>query len=70
MSIKLLLVDDERPARRKMLRYLESATDFEVVGEADDGAEAIAAIERLHPDRSLPGRADAEAGWIPGSCRR
>jgi len=50
MSIKLLLVDDERPARRKMLRYLEAATDFEVVGEADDGVQAIAAVERLRPD--------------------
>jgi two-component system LytT family response regulator len=33
-----------------MLRFLESAPDFEVVGEAGDGAEAIAAIERLRPD--------------------
>jgi two-component system LytT family response regulator len=50
MSIKLLLVDDEGPARRKMLRFLESAPDFEVVGEADDGLKAIAAIERQRPD--------------------
>jgi two-component system LytT family response regulator len=50
MSIRTLLVDDERPARRKMLRFLESAPDFEVVGEASDGAEAIATIERLQPD--------------------
>jgi two-component system LytT family response regulator len=50
MSIRALLVDDERPARRKMLRFLGAATDFEVVGEADDGAEAIAAIDRLRPD--------------------
>jgi two-component system LytT family response regulator len=50
MSIRALLVDDERPARRKMARFLEQAGDFEVVGEADDGAAAIAAIERLRPD--------------------
>src|ERR1700690_3614448 len=50
MSIKLLLVDDERPARRKMLRFLQTASDFEIVGEAGDGAEAIAAVERLRPD--------------------
>src|ERR1700732_3399823 len=48
--IKALLVDDERPARRKMARILESAADFEIVGEAGDGAEAMAAIERLRPD--------------------
>src|SRR5579872_6219348 len=50
MSIRTLLVDDERPARRKMLRFLESAPDFEVVGEAGDGSEAIEAIDRLRPD--------------------
>ena len=50
MSIRTLLVDDERPARRKMLRFLESTADFEIVGEASDGAEAIAVIERLRPD--------------------
>jgi two-component system LytT family response regulator len=50
MSIRTLLVDDERPARRKMLRLLETAPDFDVIGEAADGAEAIAAIARLRPD--------------------
>jgi two-component system LytT family response regulator len=50
MSIRTLLVDDERPARRKMTRLLGAAADFEIVGEASDGAEAIAAIERLRPD--------------------
>ncbi|HWZ30463.1 MAG TPA: LytTR family DNA-binding domain-containing protein [Bryobacteraceae bacterium] len=50
MSIRTLLVDDERPARRKMLRFLEAAPDFEVVGEAENGAEGIAAVERLRPD--------------------
>ncbi len=50
MSIRVLLVDDERPARRKMRRFLESEPDFEVIGEAEDGAEAISAIEKLRPD--------------------
>jgi len=50
MSIRTLLVDDERPARRKMQRFLDATSDFEVVGEASDGAEAIAAIARLRPD--------------------
>jgi two-component system LytT family response regulator len=50
MSIRVLLVDDERPARRKMQRLLESASDFEVAGEAADGAAAIEAIARIRPD--------------------
>jgi two-component system, LytTR family, response regulator len=50
MLIRTLLVDDERPARRKMQRFLNAAGDFEVVGEASDGAEAITAIARLRPD--------------------
>jgi two-component system LytT family response regulator len=49
MSIRTLLVDDERPARQKMLRFLEGAADFEIVGEAGDGVEAIESIERLKP---------------------
>jgi two-component system LytT family response regulator len=50
MSIRTLLVDDERPARRKMQRILDAVPDFEVIGEASDGAEAIASIARLRPD--------------------
>jgi two-component system, LytTR family, response regulator len=50
MSIRTLLVDDERPARRKMQRFLDATTDFEVIGEASDGVEALAAIADLRPD--------------------
>jgi two-component system LytT family response regulator len=50
MSIRTLLVDDERPARRKMQRFLDATSDFEVIGEASDGAEALAAIANLRPD--------------------
>jgi two-component system LytT family response regulator len=50
MSIRTLLVDDERPARRKMQRFLDATPDFEVVGEASDGEEALAAVAKLRPD--------------------
>jgi two-component system LytT family response regulator len=50
MSIRVLLVDDESPARRKMQRFLDAAPDFEIIGEASDGEEAISAIARLRPD--------------------
>ena len=50
MPIRILLVDDEGPARRKMRRLLADAPDFEIVGEAADGDAAIETIERLKPD--------------------
>lgn len=50
MSIRALLVDDERPARRKMARCIAAAPDFEIVGEASDAKQALAEIARLRPD--------------------
>ncbi|ALG12066.1 response regulator [Kibdelosporangium phytohabitans] len=48
--IKLLIVDDH-PVVRDGLRGMFSADPrFEVLGEAGDGAEAVAAGERLRPD--------------------
>jgi two-component system LytT family response regulator len=48
--IRALLVDDEAPARRKLRQLLSRAPDFEVVGEAADGVEAVAAIREAAPD--------------------
>ena len=50
IMIRVLIVDDERPARRKIRRYLETEADMEIVGEAGSGAEAVAAIEKEKPD--------------------
>jgi two-component system LytT family response regulator len=49
-KIKVLVVDDEPLARRGIRRLLTSETDFEIVGEAANGWEAISAVERLAPD--------------------
>lgn len=49
-KIRVLIIDDERPARRKIRRFLESEPDIEVVGEACDGREAIAVIQSEKPD--------------------
>jgi len=48
--IRVLLVDDEPPARRKLRRFLLADPDFEVVGEAGTAIEAKAAIDQLRPD--------------------
>jgi serine phosphatase RsbU (regulator of sigma subunit) len=47
--IRGLIVDDEAPARER-LRHLLAGADIEIVGEAADGEEAMAAVERLRPD--------------------
>jgi two-component system, LytTR family, response regulator len=48
--IRALIADDERPARRKLRQLLSREPDFEVVGEAADGIEAVAAIQAAAPD--------------------
>lgn len=48
--IRVLIVDDESLARDTISLLLEDEERFEVVGEAEDGNEAIAAITELAPD--------------------
>ena len=48
--VRALVVDDESPARRKILRLLASHADVEVVGEAASGEAAVLAIERAAAD--------------------
>lgn len=49
-KIRLLLVDDHSLLRMGLTTLLQSEDDFEVVGEASGGREAIALAERLSPD--------------------
>jgi DNA-binding NarL/FixJ family response regulator len=49
-AIRVLLVDDHQVVRRGLRTFLEIQDDIEVVGEASDGAEGIAATEQLRPD--------------------
>ena len=44
-SLRVLVVDDEAPARRKLLRLLRDESNVEVVAEADNAESAIAAID-------------------------
>ena len=49
-TIRLLLVDDQRLMRDGLRILLELEADFEVVGEAEDGAQALEAYRQLSPD--------------------
>ncbi len=48
--ITLLLVDDQRLMRDGLRTLLELEDDFHVVGEAENGQEALTAFEKLTPD--------------------
>jgi len=48
--IRLLLVDDHPVVRQGLRAYLELEDDFDVVAEAGDGEEALAAIAEERPD--------------------
>jgi two-component system response regulator NreC len=66
MTIRLLLVDDHAVVRLGLKMLLSGERDMEIVGEAESGAEAIAAVEQLAPnvilmDIGLPDMTGIEA---------
>lgn len=48
--MRVLVVDDEPAARRKVVRFLKEHDDVELAGEAANGAEALARIDEERPD--------------------
>ena len=48
--MRVLIVDDEAPARSKLRRMLGAYDDVEIVGEAADGGAALALAAELRPD--------------------
>ena len=48
--LRVLLVDDEAPARAKVRRFLEADPRFDLVGEAADGLQAVALTAERKPD--------------------
>ena len=48
--IRVLLVDDHEIVRQGLRLLLENSDDIEVVGEAADGAQALAVVAEIHPD--------------------
>ena len=49
-ALKVIVVDDEQLARDELCYQLEHVGDLEVVAQAGNGVEAVAAIDRLEPD--------------------
>jgi len=48
--MRVLVVDDEQLAREELCYQLDQLGDIEIVGQAADGIEALAAVERHEPD--------------------
>lgn len=53
MSVRALLIDDERLARRELRRLLEAHPEIEIIGEATNVKEALEQIEANEPDLLL-----------------
>ena len=45
-----VLIVDDHPSFRATARAILEADGYDVVGEAEDGAAAVEAVHRLHPD--------------------
>ena len=50
MKVRLFLVDDHPIVRSGLRMLFQAEPDLEIVGEADGGAEAIVAVQKLRPD--------------------
>jgi two-component system LytT family response regulator len=48
--LRVVVVDDEEPARALLREYLGRAGGVEIVGECRNGFEAVKAVNDLHPD--------------------
>ncbi len=49
-TVRIVIADDHTIFRDGLRRLLESEPEFEIVGEAADGAEAVQLVQQAHPD--------------------
>src|SRR5262249_22903659 len=49
-SLRTIVVDDEKPARMRLIELLKREPDVDLVGTAADGREALDLLRRLKPD--------------------
>jgi len=66
MKINIILADDHNILREGLRNVIESFSTLKVIGEANDGREAVSLANRLHPDVvimdvSMPGLNGVEA---------
>jgi two-component system LytT family response regulator len=52
-KLRVIIADDERPARSFLAAMLRAFEDVEIVGEAQTGMEALELIDREKPDLAL-----------------
>ncbi len=52
-KLRVIVADDERPARSFLTNTLKTLADVDVVGEAENGEEAVDLIQRERPDLAL-----------------
>ncbi len=72
--LRVVVADDEAPARAKVRRLLEADPRIDLVGEAADGLQAVAQIRELAPDLvfldiQMPGLTGFEVLEALGSSR-
>jgi two-component system, NarL family, response regulator NreC len=50
MKTRILIVDDHKIFREGLISMLEKKPDIEIIGQAENGQEAIRLFQELHPD--------------------
>lgn len=68
MKIRLLLADDHSLFRAGLRSLLEGQGNFDIVGEASNGKEAVAVVEKVQPDVVLTDLAMPEMNGLDATA--